>query len=152
MVSIKDTDGIKALVTEEWSEWTDSITINQEMVNTFADVTKDNQWIHVDEERSAAGPFGGTIVHGFYTLSLASYFLGQLGPQIDGLLGVLNYGGDKFRFLAPVPVGSELHARDRIVEVTFKDSGVLVKREVAIHVVGNETPSMVLESLTLMLG
>jgi acyl dehydratase len=152
MPSIKDIEGLQALVTDEWSDWTDSVEITQEMVNTFADVTKDHQWIHIDEERSAAGPFGTTIVHGFFTMSLVAYFGGQMGPKIDGVMGGLNYGGDKYRFLAPVPVGSKLHARGRITSVTQKSSGVLMKREIAVHAEGNETPALLVETLTLLLG
>jgi len=152
MVSVKDIDGLKALVSEEWSDWTDQVTINQQMINDFADVTKDHQWIHVDVEKSNAGPFGSTIVHGFFTMSLVPYFMYQLGPEITDVVGGLNYGGDKFRFLAPVPVDSTLHARGRIIDITEKSTGVLVKREIAVHVVGNDTPALVLESLTLLLG
>lgn len=151
-VSIKDIDGLKGLITEEWSEWTDQVEITQDMVNQFADVTKDHQWIHVDIEKANAGPFGGPIVHGFFTLSLVPYFSSQGGPKIDGVLGALNYGGDRLRFLNPVPVGSKLHAKSRIVDVTEKASGVLMKREIAIHVVDDEKPAVLFESLGLLLG
>ena len=151
-VSIKDIDGLKNLVTDEWSDWTEPVEITQEMINTFAEVTKDHQWIHVDIEKANAGPFGAPIAHGFLTLSLVSYFGAAIGLPVDGLLGALNYGGDRLRFLNPVLVGSNLHAKGRIVEVTEKSSGVLVKREVAVHTVGDETPALVFESLVLLLG
>ena len=152
MATMKDIDSIRALISEEWSDWTQPVEITQEMVNTFADVTKDHQWIHVDVEKANAGPFGGPIAHGFLTLSLVSHFGFELGPHIDDVLGGLNYGGDKMRFLAPVPVGSMLHARQRIVEVTEKPTGLLMKREIAVHVVDNETPALIFESLALLLG
>lgn len=151
-VSIKDIDGLKGLITEEWSEWTEPLEISQEMINTFADVTKDHQWIHVDIDKANAGPFGGPIAHGFLTLSLVSYFGFQLGPDIDGVLGGLNYGADRLRFLDPVPAGAMVHAKMRIAEVTQKDSGVLMKREIAVHVVGKDKPALVYESLVLLLG
>jgi len=151
-VSIKDIDGLKGLITEEWSDWTAPVTITQDMINTFADVTKDHQWIHVDIDKANAGPFGGPIAHGFLTLSLVSYFGFELGPEIDGVLGGLNYGADRLRFLDPVPAESEVHAKMRIVEVTEKASGVLMKREIAVHVVGNDKPALVYESLVLLLG
>jgi len=151
-VSIKDIDGLKALITEEWSEWTDPLEVTQEMVNTFADVTNDHQWIHVDVERAKDGPFGGPIAHGFLTLSLVSHFGMQMGLGVDGLLGVLNYGADRLRFLNPVPVGAALHAKGRIVDISEKSSGVLMKREIAVHVVGDDTPALVYESLSLLLG
>ena len=109
-VSVKDIDGLRALITEEWSDWTNPVEITQEMINTFADVTKDHQWIHVDIEKAEQGPFGGPIAHGFLTLSLVSHFSMEMGLDVDGLLGVLNYGADKLRFLNPVPVGAQVHA------------------------------------------
>lgn len=150
-VSITDVEGMNGLISEEYSEWTEAMEITQEMVNTFADVTDDHQWIHVDLERSAAGPFGGTIVHGFYTLSLVPHFAYMLAPPVEGVMGVLNYGGDRLRFLAPVPVGSSLHARSRIIDVTHKPNGVLVKTEIDIRVVDSETPAVLYESLSLYL-
>ena len=151
-VSIKDIDGLKRLITEEWSDWTSPVEITQEMINTFADVTKDHQWIHVDIDKANAGPFGGPIAHGFLTLSLVSHFGFELGPKIDGVLGGLNYGADRLRFLDPVPSGAQVHAKSRIVDVTEKASGILMKREVAVHVVGNEKPALLYESLVLLLG
>lgn len=151
-VSIKDIDGLKGLITEEWTEWTEAVDITQEMINTFADVTKDHQWIHVDLEKANAGPFGGPIAHGFLTLSLVSYLSAQIGPKIDGVVGALNYGADRLRFLNPVPAGSQVHARSRVVDVTEKSSGVLLKQEVAVHVVGDDKPALLYESLGLLLG
>lgn len=151
-VSIKDIDGLKGLITDEWSEWTESIEITQDMINTFADVTKDHQWIHVDIEKANAGPFGAPIAHGFLTLSLVSHFGGSFFPDVDGLLGVLNYGSDRLRFLNPVPVGSKLHAKGRIADVTQKSTGVLLKTEIAVHVEGDDTPAVLYESLGLLLG
>ena len=151
-VSIKDIEGLKGLITEEWTDWTAPVEITQEMINTFAEVTKDHQWIHVDIEKANAGPFGGPIAHGFLTLSLVSYFGFELGPKIDGVLGGLNYGADRLRFLDPVPAGSQVHAKQRIVDVTEKPSGILMKREVAVHVVGNDKPALLYESLALLLG
>ncbi len=151
-ISIKDIDGLKGLVTEEWSDWTDSVEVTQDMINTFADVTKDHQWIHVDIERANAGPFGGPIAHGFLTLSLVSYFSGQNFPDVDGLAGVLNYGADRLRFLNPVPAGAKVHAKSRIIDMTEKPTGILMKTEIAVHVEGDEKPAVLYESLGLMLG
>ncbi len=151
-VSIKDVDGLKGLITDEWSDWGDQLEVTQEMINTFADVTHDHQWIHVDLEKANAGPFGGPIAHGFLTLSLVSYFSMQGMPPIDGVLGALNYGGDRLRFLNPVPAGSMVHAHSRLMDVTEKSSGILMKREIGVHVVGDDTPALVYESLALLLG
>lgn len=151
-VSVKDIEGLRGMISEEWSDWSDTVEITQDAVNSFAEVTKDHQWIHVDVERANVGPFGGPIAHGFLTLSLASYFQESLGFEIDDVMGVLNYGGDRLRFLSPVPVGSSVHARRRYVDVTEKSSGVLMKSEIAIHVVGDDTPAVLYESLGLLLG
>lgn len=151
-VAISDIEGLKGLITEEWSDWTDSVEVTQEMINTFADVTKDHQWIHVDIEKANAGPFGGPIAHGFLTLSLVSYFSERTFPEIEGALGGLNYGADRLRFLNPVPAGAKVHAKTRIVDVTEKASGKLIKTEIAIHVEGDEKPAVLYDSLVLMLG
>ncbi len=151
-VSIKDIEGLKGLITDDWSDWTESVEVTQDMINTFADVTKDHQWIHVDIEKANAGPFGGPIAHGFLTLSLVSHFSGQTFPDIDGLAGMLNYGADKLRFLNPVPAGAKVRAKSRIVDMTEKSSGILMKTEIAIHVEGDERPAVLYESLGLMLG
>jgi acyl dehydratase len=151
-VSIKDIDGLKGLITDEWTEWTEPIEITQDMINTFADVTKDHQWIHVDLEKANAGPFGGPIAHGFLTLSLVSYFSMQIGPDIDGVLGALNYGADRLRFLNPVPAGAQVHAHSRVVDVTEKPTGILMKQEIGVHVVGDDKPALLYESLGLLIG
>ena len=151
-VSIGDIEGLKGLITEEWTDWSDPLEITQDMINTFADVTSDHQWIHVDLEKANAGPFGGPIAHGFLTLSLVSHLASQIGPKVEGAIGGLNYGGDRLRFLAPVPAGASVHARSRVVDVTQKDSGVLLKQEVAIHAVGEDAPAVIYESLVLLLG
>jgi len=150
--SIKDMDSLNALISDEWGDWSEPVEITQDMINTFADVTKDHQWIHVDMERANAGPFGGPIAHGFLTLSLVSHFTMELGPKIEGVVGALNYGADKLRFLNPVPAGATVHAHSRIVSMTEKASGMLMKTEIAVHVVDDETPALVYESLGLLLG
>lgn len=151
-VSIKDIDGLKGLITEEWTDWSEPVDITQDMINTFADVTHDHQWIHVDMEKANAGPFGGPIAHGFLTLSLVSHLSSMIGPKIEGVMGGLNYGADKLRFLSPVPANSQVHARSRVVDVTEKSTGILMKQEVVIHEVGNDNPALVYESLVLLLG
>ena len=91
--------------------------VTQERVNEFAEVTGDRQWIHTDPERARATPFGGTIAHGYYTLSLAPMLFEQVLPLSGFAMGV-NYGLDKVRFPAPMPVGERLHMRVRLDEVT----------------------------------
>src|SRR3954462_9185013 len=94
---------------------TDWITITQDQINAFAEATLDNQWIHVDTERAKAGPFGAPIAHGYLTMSLAAHFLSQL-VHVSGISMGINYGADKVRFPAPVPVGSRVHARGELLD------------------------------------
>ncbi len=88
--------------------------IGQDRIDQFADATEDHQWIHVDVERAKAGPFGGTIAHGYLTLSLCAFFLGQLA-SVSGISMGINYGIDKARFIAPVPAGSSVRGRGEVV-------------------------------------
>ena len=104
------------------SEW---VTVDQEQIDLFADLTGDRQWIHVDTERARASQFGGTIAHGYLTLALLPR-LGSTIYKIDGFGFGLNYGVNKVRFPAPLPVGSRIRLRVRLTEVTEVDGGVQV--------------------------
>ena len=148
---IDDIDGINAAASDEFGDWGPEVEVTQEMINDFADLTGDHQWIHVDIEKANAGPFGGPIAHGFLTLSLLPAIVPQ--PLVpEGIGGAINYGADKLRFLAPVPAGSKVHARARLVGAEKKSSGTLVRTEAAIHVVGSDTPSVLYEMLVLYMG
>jgi acyl dehydratase len=127
------------------SEW---ITVTQQQVNLFAEATGDHQWIHVDVERAQQGPFGAPIAHGFLTLSLIPKFFENAIEVLDTRMGV-NYGLNRVRFTAPVPVGSRLRARLKLLECRAIDGdgyqmtwGVTVERE------GSDKPVCIAESLT----
>jgi len=122
-----------------YSPW---LEISQQMVNDFADVTGDHQWIHVDPERAKGGPFGGPIAHGYLTLSLAPFFLPQIWTVSGTSMGV-NYGAEKIRFPAPVPVGSQLRAGAVVKEVKEIEGGAQVTLTVTFEVEGKEKPSLV---------
>jgi acyl dehydratase len=122
-----------------YSPW---LEISQQMVNDFAEVTGDHQWIHVDPERAAKGPFGGPIAHGYLTLSLAPFFLPQIWDVSGTSMGV-NYGAEKIRFPAPVPVGSNLRAGAVVKEVKEIEGGAQVTLTVTFEVEGKEKPSLV---------
>ena len=109
-IAFDDLDGLRTTITEEWSDWGPEYEMTQEKVNQFAELTGDHQWIHVDVERATAGPFGGPIAHGFFTLSLLPILNRTGSVRITGQTNVVNYGADGLRLLAPVPVGSPLHA------------------------------------------
>src|SRR6187551_1981164 len=122
------------------------ITITQEQVNLFAEATGDHQWIHVDVERAKAGPFGGPIAHGYLTLSLGPK-LGDQTWRVDGVAMGVNYGIDKLRFPAPVPVGSRLRLGVQVLEVSDIDGGVQAKMSYVFEVEGAAKPSCVAEVL-----
>jgi acyl dehydratase len=137
---------LAALVGQEVavSDWT---TITQEQVNQFAQATGDHQWIHVDVERAKAGPFGGPIAHGFLTLSLIPKFFESSFEIVQSRMGV-NYGLNKVRFMAPVPVGSRLRARMKLLQCDAIDNqGVQMVWEVAVQREGSDKPVCVAESI-----
>jgi acyl dehydratase len=129
------------------TEW---LTISQDRVNTFADATGDHQWIHVDVSRAAAGPFGGTIAHGYLTLSLLPMLASQLF-HIDTMGAKLNYGINKVRFPSPVPVGSSIRARATIVAVTDVPAGKQLVTRYVIEIEDAEKPACVAETVVLLL-
>jgi acyl dehydratase len=137
---------LKALVGEELttSDW---FPITQERIDTFAEATGDHQWIHVDPERAAKGPFGTTIAHGFLTLSMLPLFLESSVDIRDVKMGV-NYGLNRVRFTSPVPVGSELRARIRLKAFDeLPDGGVQMTTEVTIERKGSDKPVCVAETI-----
>jgi len=134
------TDGT-ALGCTEW------LAIEQRRIDLFAEATGDHQWIHVDPERAAKGPFGKTIAHGYLTLSLANLFLPQL-LQVNNVSMGVNYGCDKVRFPAPVPVGSRVRGCGEIVTVESVKGGVQVVVRVTIEVEGSDRPACVIDTIS----
>ena len=131
----------------EPSSW---FEITQERVNQFADATNDHQFIHIDEARAARTPFGGTIVHGFLTLSLIPFLTAEKAPEFEGLVMGINYGSDKVRFLQPVRVGSRVRARQKYLDVTEKNPGQwLIKSLVTIDIENEEKPALIAETLSI---
>lgn len=128
------------------------VRIDQDMIDRFADVTMDHQFIHVDKQRAAATPFGSTIAHGYLTMSLISHFLGECGLRPENTVMAINYGSDRVRFLQAVKVGSEIRARPTLVSVTEKTPGqVLTKTGITIEIRGEEKPALVAEILSLFI-
>jgi acyl dehydratase len=126
------------------SDW---ITITQQQVNLFAEATGDHQWIHVDVEKATAGPFGGPIAHGFLTLSLLPRFF-ESSFEITGSRMGVNYGLNKVRFTAPVPVGSRLRARMKLLATeAIAGDGMQMTWEVTVEREGSAKPVCVAESL-----
>jgi acyl dehydratase len=139
--NVKSMDELPSLVGTHLG-YCDYHVVTQESVNLFADATGDHQWIHVDPVRAKAGPFGGTIAHGYFTLSLLPVLLSGL-LKVDGVAMGVNYGTNKVRFTSPVPVGSEIRAGATLASVEPVAGGVQVALDVTVEVRGAEKPSCV---------
>lgn len=126
---------------------TDWLTIEQDRIDGFAEVTGDHQWIHVDPERAAAGPFGRTIAHGYLTLSLANLFLPQL-IEVRGFAHAVNIGADRLRFLAPVPVGSRIRGVGELVKVEEIKGAIQSVLRVTIEIEGGDKPACVVDTIS----
>lgn len=126
------------------TEW---LAIEQDRVNGFADVTGDHQWIHVDVERAKAGPFGGTIAHGYLTMSLVNLFLPQL-IEVRGFAHAVNVGADRMRFLNPVKVGSRIRATGEIVTVEEIKGAIQSVVRVTVEIEGQEKPALVIDTIS----
>lgn len=127
------------------SDW---LTVDQERIDGFADVTDDHQWIHVDRERAAQGPFGTTIAHGFLTLSLTVRLMREVPLDVGEPKMSINYGLDRVRFTAPVPSGSRIRARVELTSAEERGGSLQVKRTVTMEREGEERPAMVAEALS----
>ena len=126
---------------------TDWLEITQQRIDQFADATGDHQWIHVDPQRAKDGPFGATIAHGYLSLSLANYFLPQLMTVENIAMGV-NYGCEKVRFPAPVPVGSRLRGVGEVISAEEVKGGVQVVVRVTVEIEGGERPACVVDTIS----
>jgi len=151
-VRFDDVDGLGAAA-GEFGDWGVVKTVTQEMINEFADLTGDHQWIHVDVEHALReSPFGAPVAHGFLTLSLIPYLSPSGHLKIVGHASAANYGAEKLRFMAPVPAGSDVHARLRLLRAEAKPRGTLVTSEIEVAVVGAERPSLVYAMQILYMG
>jgi len=129
-------------VVGEWFELT------QERINDFADTTLDHQFIHIDPERAAQTPFGGTVAHGFLTLSMLVHLSTTIPvetPRMEGVLMGVNYGMNKVRFINPVPAGSRIRATAQAVDVVLKGNAVDLTRKMTVEIEGQEKPALIAE-------
>jgi acyl dehydratase len=143
-------EAFKAAAGEELgtSDW---LTVTQEQINTFADATGDHQWIHVDPERAASGPFGATIAHGYLTLSLLPVFGAEI-YEIHGLAFGMNYGANKIRFPSPVPVDSRLRATATLLETKDIPIGTQIVIQFVVEREGADKPVCIAEVVYVMAG
>jgi len=154
-IRFDDVPALQARIGEPFSPYGEAVEVTQERIAQFADVTLDHQWIHLDVERAQReSPLRTTIAHGFLILSLLPALRQRPDLRIVGHGSVLNYGADKLRFLSPVPAGSQVRARGRIVAVEPKARGVLVSEEIEVAVVRadggiSEKPALVYTMLLL---
>jgi acyl dehydratase len=138
-------DGLRKLAGTDLgaSDW---LTVTQERVNTFADATDDHQWIHVDTERARTGPFGATVAHGYLTLGLVIPLWTQI-LQIEDVELAVNYGLNRVRLPAPVPVGSQVRLHARVIAVEDVADAVQLTVELTVEIQGGDKPALVAEAL-----
>ena len=140
--TVQGLDELKALAGKDLGH-TDWLQIEQSRVDTFADATDDHQWIHVDPERAAEGPFGGTIAHGYLTLALLIPLMTEL-LDVSGVRMSINYGLDKVRFPAPVPVGAKIRLNGKVADVEdVKGDGVQITIDFTVEIEGSAKPACV---------
>ena len=153
-IRFDDVEALRRHVSAEFGPWSDELLVSQAMIDEFAELTGDRQWIHVDVERAKReSPFGTTIAHGFLTLSL----LPRIGSgareradfEVVGHGSAVNYGSDKLRFMSPVPAGSKLRSRSRLASVEAAEKGTRLVREIAVAVVGSERPALLYQMIIL---
>ena len=148
---IRGLEQLKNLAGEELgvSAW---LEVTQDRVDRFAEATGDDYWIHTDPARAnAASPFGGTVAHGYLTLSLFTFLLRQIG-RVEDCGTAINYGVDRVRFVNPVRIGSRVRARQTVLSVTpLKERGIKLTNEVIIEIEGEKKPACIAKTLTLYL-
>lgn len=137
-------DELRALIGEELgvSRWFD---VDQSRIDSFADSTEDHQFIHVDPESAAKTPFGGTIAHGFLTLSLLSAMVYEAGPSLKGITMGVNYGFNKIRFLSPVRSGKRVRGRFQLLKLEEAPGQVTYTQAVTVEIEGEEKPALIAE-------
>jgi acyl dehydratase len=149
-IRFDDIDKLRTKISDDFGEWGPELEVTQDMINKFADLTGDHQWIHVDVERAKReSPFKQTIAHGFLTLSLIPVLRARASYHVVGYGNATNYGADKLRFVSPVSAGAKVHARSRLAGVEAKPKGTQMTTEIAVHVVGSERPALTYTMLVL---
>ncbi len=149
-IRFDDIEKLKGKVSDTFGGWSEPVEVTQEMINGFAELTGDHQWIHVDVARAKReSPFGGTIAHGFLTLSLLPRMHSNPTWKLVGYGNATNYGANKLRFVSPVRAGAKVHAHSRLVGVEAKPKGTQVTQDIQVHVVGEDRPALIYEMVVL---
>lgn len=143
-IDCKDIDAMRSLVSDTFSAWSNEISVTQDLINQFAELSGDDYWIHTDPDRARKeSPFGTTIAHGALVQVLMSRLKIPLDFEVTGFNNMVNYGSDRLRFPTPVPSGCRIHARYRIKSVAQVKSGTQLTMEINIHIVGQDRPSVI---------
>lgn len=153
-IHFKDEEKLQNLVGAEFSEWSEPVRIDQELIDQFAHLTGDTLWIHTDPARCAdESPMGMTIAHGFLVLSLLPKMPSgtPVTERLTGYRHIMNYGSDKLRFLAPVAVNSDIHARSRIASIVVEDHKTKVALETQVKTVGTERLAVLYELIFVLM-
>lgn len=148
-VRFDDLPGLQAAISEEFGPWGAELEMTQAIIDEFAELTGDHQWIHVDVERAASGPYGATIAHGLLTLSITPRIRPPFPVDVVGQGSTINYGSEGFRLLEPVRSGDIIHAHSRLAAAEAHAKGTRLVLEIAVHVVGNARPSLVYKAVVL---
>jgi acyl dehydratase len=152
-IDLNDGPALQTLVSEQFSDWSNVVVVDQALIDTFAELSGDDYWIHTDPERARLqSPFGGTIAHGALVQVLQSRMKLALGYEICGFSTQINYGSDRLRFPAPVPAGSRIHSRARVKKVEILSRGTQLTLELNIHVVGQDRPSVINDLVILYMA
>ena len=153
-IRFDDVEALRKKISAEFGPWSDEFEVTQKIIDDFAELTGDHQWIHTDVERARReSPFKTTVAHGFLTLSLLPRLSAATRQRasyaVVGQGNVVNYGSDKLRFLSPVPAGARVRSRSRLVEVEAVDKGTRAVSEIAVHVVGSDKPAVLYQMIVL---
>jgi acyl dehydratase len=149
-IAFDDIEKLKSKISDAYGDWSEPVEVTQDMINRFADLTGDHQWIHVDVERAKReSPFKAPIAHGFLTLSLLPAMRSKQTWVIKGYGNATNYGANKLRFVSPVPAGSKVHSHGRLIGVESHPKGTQVTNEIVVHVVGSDRPALLYEMVVL---
>jgi hypothetical protein len=152
-IDLNDGPALQTLVSEQFSDWSNVVVVDQALIDAFALLSGDDYWIHTDPERARLqSPFGGTIAHGALVQVLQSRMKLALGFEVSGYTTQINYGSDRLRFPAPVPAGSRIHSRARVKKVDLSARGTQLTLELNIHVVGQDRPSVINELVILYIA
>ena len=148
-IRFDDIDSLREMISAEFGPWGAELEITQKLIDEFAELTGDHQWIHVDVERARNGPFGAPIAHGLLTLSMLLKIRSPSSFTVIGQGSTVNYGSDGLRFIAPIRVGSRIHAHSRLIDVEAHPRGTRLTLEIVVHIIGEDKPCMWLKALVL---